>query len=162
MPRTKMTGKERQALGFFFALLDVFYKHSGTLEGRLRAQGGSAWREWRLAHTLLLKSSNALVDSLTDDDLRWEQRLIQNAKVSIDMPGPLTRPDYMIVDTRDMMLIGAIAGSHECALCVRQGKDVKRCRLRDALMRVSPLPDGEELGGGYCEFVRVHWDQLEK
>ena len=37
----------------------------------------------------------------------------------------------------------------ECAMCIREGRDVKRCRLRDALLPVAPPSEFSRYG---CEY----------
>ncbi len=159
MPQEKLTGKEKQAVAMCMAVHSEIHKSSDILEKRLKAQGGNAWRDWRCVMTMLDRLSGIIVDSMTDADCLWLQRLIDHAKVGIDLPGPLKKKDYVIIDAKVLSRIVGLAAREECTLCTREGKQIKRCMLRDALLSVCPPPDGET--GGWCEYAEADWDDIE-
>lgn len=158
MPQAKLTGKEKQAVAMCMAIHSEMHKESGILEKRLKAQGGNAWRDWRCVMTMLDRLSGIIVDSMTDTDCLWLQRLLGHAKVGIDLPGPLKKKDYVIIDAKVLSHIVSLAAREECTLCTRQGKQIKRCELRDALLTVCPPPDGES--DGWCEYAEADWDDI--
>ena len=120
--------------------------------------------DWRLAQTLVQRLASLLVDTMPDKDANWLARLVKESKLCIDIPGPLSRGDYMLVDSRDLMEISRMAAVRECSICLKGRKDAKECRLRKTLEWIAPMPDSipslpDELYT--CEYAQVDWNAKE-
>lgn len=159
MPQKKLTGREKQAVAIFCALHSTLHKQDAVLEQRLKDEGKYAWRDWRLMMKLADKISDVIVSSMVDKDCLWLDRLLREAKVGIDMNGPLQKPGYAVVDAKDLAWICKLAARQECTLCLRTGKEVKACPLRASLIYAAPPPDGES-PLGLCEYAEVNWDEV--
>ena len=156
----KLTGKERAALLYLAALDDEIHKASPILRPRLNKLSRTAWRDWRLMQSLSTKLLTQMVDTLTDKDVRWLGNMLENGKMGIELPGPLVKPDYLIVDARDMAEIGRMAARKACTLCLKGRKDAEKCRLRKCLQNIAPMPDGDTMPDelSSCEYSQVDWN----
>lgn len=164
MEQQKMNGKERNAMVYLVALDDELTKATPILKNRLRSASQNAWRDWRLAQTLVQRLACLLVDTMPDKDANWLARLVKESQLRIDIPGPLNRGDYMLVDSRDLMEISRMAAARECSICLKGRKDAKECRLHKTLEWIAPMPDSipslpDELYT--CEYAQVDWNAKE-
>lgn len=66
MEQQKMSGKERNAMVYLVALDDELTKATPILKSRLRSASQNAWRDWRLAQTLVQRLACLLVDTMPD------------------------------------------------------------------------------------------------
>lgn len=81
--------------------------------------------------------------------LRYEQ-LARHGKHSVDFPDPVQiRGMVRLVDVRDLTAVIEAAMKGECALCVKEGKEATRCKLRDALLSLVAPEKVSEFG---CEY----------
>ena len=159
-----MSGKERNAMVYLVALDDELTKATPILKNRLRGASPNAWRDWRLAQMLVQRLACLLVDTMLDKDANWLARLVKESKLRIDIPGPLNRGDYMLVDSRDLMEISRMAAARECSICLKGRKAAKECKLRKTLEWIAPMPDSipalpDELYT--CEYAQVDWNAKE-
>lgn len=157
----KLTGKERTALLYLAALDDEIHKASPILRARLREASPNGWRDWRLMQTTTTRLLTKLVDTLADKDLHWLSHMLEYGQMGIALPGPLVKPDYLIVDARDMAEISRMAARQECALCMKGRKDAQGCKLRKCLQNIVPMPDGDTLPDELycCEYAQVNWEE---
>lgn len=156
----KLTGKERTALLYLAALDDEMHKASTILRERLRVASPTGWRNYRLVQTTTSQLLIQLVDTLPDQDVRWLSRMLENGRMSITLPGPVAKHDYLIVDARDMADISRLAARQECWLCMKGRKEAQGCKLRKCLQNIAPMPDGEKVPDEMycCEYAQVNWE----
>ncbi len=159
MPQKKLTGHEKQAVAMLYALHSTLHKQDAVLERCLKGAGKYAWRDWRLMHKLADKTCKTIVESMDDKDCLWLDRLLREAKVGLEIKGPLQKPDYAVVDAKDLATICKLAARQECTLCLRTGKEISACSLRASLLYVATPPDGEN-PFGLCEYTDVDWDKV--
>lgn len=87
--------------------------------------------------------------------------LAEHARCYIDVPGPITSGGYMGVSIDDLDVVAKHAIANECALCMKEGKEIKKCPLRQALNRIQPR---EKIGNGSlmgCEYTETARDMTE-
>ncbi len=156
----KLTGKERTALLYLAALDDEMHKASTILRERLRASSPTGWRDWRLVQTITDRLLMKLVDTLPDKDVRWLAHMLENGRMSINLPGPVAKRDYLIVDARDMAEISRMAARQVCWLCMKGRREAQHCKLRKCLQNIAPMPDGDKVPDELycCEYGQVNWE----
>ncbi|MDO4837838.1 MAG: hypothetical protein Q4B32_05545 [Clostridia bacterium] len=156
----KLTGKERTALLYLAALDDEMHKASTILRERLRTASPTGWRNWRLVQTTTSRLLIQLVDTLPEKDVRWLRHMLENGRMSITLPGPIAKHDYLIVDARDMADISRMAARQECWLCMKGHKEAQSCKLCKCLQNIAPMPDGEKVPDTLysCEYAQVNWE----
>lgn len=161
MPHTmKATGHERQALVFFSAMCDSLADDGKFLENRIRSISPTAWRDWRLAQSTMEKLWKQLCATLEKPDRVWLGRVLQNNEVHVKQKGPFRAPDYVVMDQQYAHALILHAMHNECATCVKEGGEARRCELRKAIQWVAPLPDSTGKPDGFCEYSDFNWDGI--
>lgn len=159
MPQTRLDSREKSAIGLFYALHSTLLRQGEVLRPRLARQCGTAWRDWRLLTTLSGRISGVLVDSMTERDCLWLDRMLRESRVGVDIQGPVSRTEYVIVDARDLAAIVRMAAANECQMCLKCGRELRACPLRDMLLSIAPPP---KIGdGSVCEYAHVNWDEVK-
>lgn len=138
----------------FLAGLDCQLKGGeDTLRERLHMIP-NGWRDYRLAVTRLERVLDAIYATLPTRTLLHMQRLCQCGEIVI-RPKPAIRlpDDVQIVDSQDLrMLINATICA-ECAMCVKDAREQKSCKLRKALERIAPTAALDK--DGLCAYTDV-------
>ena len=123
------------------------------LEDRLKSVP-DLYRQWRIAETSVCKVVDGLYETLPDKTLLRIRKIFNNGEVIVRPKGSLTKDnDTAIVLAEDLTLLAETAKNSECAMCLKEGKDIKRCKLREALMRVSPPVQVFDEGSSLCEYT---------
>lgn len=128
------------------------------LEDRLRSVP-DLYRQWRIAETAVCKIVDGLYDTLPTKTLMRIRKIFNNGEVIVRPKGGLTKDsDTAIVLAEDLKMLADTARKSECAMCLKEGKDIKRCKLRESLMRVSPPIQVFDENSSLCEYATIAID----
>lgn len=128
------------------------------LEKRLRSVP-DLYRQWRIAETAVCKIVDGIYDTLPEKTLMRIRKIFNNGEVIVRPKGGLTKDnDTAIVLAEDLRLLAETARKSECAICMKSGKDIKRCKLRESLMRVSPPKEVLDENSSLCEYATIAID----
>lgn len=114
----------------------------------------NGWRDFRLA----VKGTERILDkvyaTLPRKTLVHMQRLCANGQVII-RPKPVvnTHDDMQIVCGDDLRLLINLVIASECAICIRDAREQKKCKLRKTLMNVAPTAELRK--DGLCSYIDV-------
>ena len=152
MERFPVTNEEYQALRSLFGCMSVFqvFRDRG-IEKRMKRCGG--WRWYRLAQVATDKAIDAFLKSIPANKLQSISRDLKNVKMDVYVDGVTgkrrhDRAFYVEEDT--MNTIAGYACTGECTFCQKKDADVKKCKLRKALINVVPWDLKTLDGDGKC------------
>lgn len=147
--RTDMNAKELNGIEFLAALSGQMDKHCMILKPRLKAIP-NAWRQYRLIESALHRLLGDMYQTLTVKSLQRIKNMMQYGEVKIAI-APIERHalGYVTVHEKDLALVVTTAMQGECAMCIKDGDDVKRCPLRKALWEMMPPDEVPRFG---CPF----------
>lgn len=114
----------------------------------------NAWRDFRLACTCTEKVLDEVYSTLPYKNLLHVQKLVTfgetviRQKPAIKLPG-----DVQFVNVDDLKYLINVAISAECAVCSKDKREQKKCKLRDALSTIA-LPAALK-NDGLCPYTHV-------
>ena len=150
----KLTGEELRMV----VLLQLMWgalRGSGakTLEKRLR-DTPSGWKMFRQAFGLLSRSFDQLEDTIPLRQLHQINSTIHNGEVAVKLKRAGKYDDDMNVVRADALALAVgYAMRGECALCVKDRADIKRCPLRKAIDELCPPNTYETMGCIYRDLA---------
>lgn len=149
------TSRETRSIEMI-AVLDARLGNDRTyLEDRLRSVP-DLYRQWRIAETAVCKVVDGLYETLPNETKMRIRKLYNNGEVIVRPKGSLTRDnDTAIVLAKDLELLAKTVKSSECAMCIKSGKDIKRCKIRECFMRVSPPVQVFNENSSLCEYATI-------
>lgn len=115
----------------------------------------NGWRDFRLAVTATQRVLDAVYDTLPVKTLKHMDRLCRYGQIVIrPKPAvPLADDDVQIVPTDDLRMLINATISAECAVCLKDARGQKKCKLRRALSNIAPT---EALrADGLCNYTDV-------
>ncbi len=116
------------------------------LESRLRQHPG-AWRDWRSGVALLGRAMDIVFQTVPDDQFERLDAVFSRSTIKIDMPmASDDRRGVVGVHADDLVTLTYYAMRAECAICLREGGQVRTCGLGKALAGVRE-PDTWETSG---------------
>lgn len=113
-------------------------------------------RDMHLLFRLVDKLQAQLLLTMPPQRNQYYQHVAREAEVIVEIPGPVPRGRYITISEKYLTTIVSAAMAGECMMCLREGKEVTRCPIREALLEVAPpaqLADDRPHAG--CEYWRI-------
>lgn len=147
---TPMRGDEMATMEKLVAFEAVLKTGNKNLEQRIKSIDGG-WREYRVALSAIDRLLPKLYETMTSKHLRNIENMLRHGRVVIRVNAAASETDYTLAAEDDLETIINAAMGSECALCLKEGADAKRCELRKALINICP-PEGDD--GNGCWYAR--------
>lgn len=149
--RVEATSRELHAIEYIAGLEKRFEEGEKYLEKRLRLVP-DLYRQFRITKTALGKTLDGLYKTLDIRALKHMLKMCDNSEVIFRPRSVLNNStDAQVVLTKDLKTIISAAVGYHCTLCLKSGKEVKKCELRKALMNIAPLTELET--GDLCGYA---------
>ena len=119
---------------------------------RLKKAGRYCWRDARLMLTLVQKTMDRLLDTMPESRLDYYDMIRKHGRYVMTLEGPVRQAREVVITDVRLGTITDAAIRGECGLCLKEGREVERCPLRDALLEIAPPT---EIKSGYqfgCEY----------
>ena len=155
--RIEASSREIRAIEFLAELDKILADSGESLESRLRSVP-DLYRQYRIAQAAMTKVINGLYDSLPRKTLLKMQRTCETSELVVRPRSILSKfSDTKVVLSEDMDILVNAAMSSRCAFCIESGEKVKQCKLRKALIDITPP---EKLGDdkSLCEYTYKQLD----
>lgn len=151
-----INGRELRAIEYLAALDARVNEYAEPLEERLRkTQDG--WRNYRVAVSCLEKAIDAVYASVDDETRIHMRNLAASGEVIIRPTVQAVERNLQTVAEEHLKTLVNTSMAAECAMCLKQGSDVRKCQLRKALMFTAPPTRIPEKGRcPYAEIALCH------
>lgn len=143
-----LNGNEQRVLEYLAAMDAKIIESGEALRPRLN-QIPNGWRQWRLMASTVGKLLEDIYGTLPMKNLRHMANICNYGEVLVRMRPAVRVPDYLLVNENDLRLVINKAMAGECAICVRQGKEIDRCPMRRAMLNIAPPMDESDTDCGY-------------
>lgn len=153
---------ENVMMNDLMAMTSELIRHSPSIRERMQAYR-YGWRDVRLLLALARKVENMLYYTMPPSYQRRYAQVAKEGRVMVDIPGPIQDKQNMLVERRDLDVLVEKALTGECVMCIREGKDIQRCPLRDVMVRLSPPVEftGDRTHA-ICEYQRAAMSAMAK
>lgn len=131
--------KEMEAIQFLAALDGQLIISEPDIKDRLK-RIPDAWRQYRIAKKFVSNVIIKLYETLPDKTLIYLDRLHHRGEVIVRMKPVRTDDGTKLVPADAINILVNSAINAECPICLRTPTEMKKCKLRKALMIVAP-PD---------------------
>lgn len=124
---------------------------------RLKKVNKYAWRDLRLLETLVSKIQTQLISTMPDSRWEYYDTIAKFGRYHLDIEGGPMKPERVVlISDKRLGAILDVAIEHECLTCLRDGREIENCPLRQTLLEVAPpteILDEKALVG--CEYRDV-------
>ncbi len=130
-------GREIRVIEYLAGLDKRLIDGEQLLEARLKSIP-NAWRDFRLARTKVEKVLDGIYDTLPEKTMVHMARLSAFGETII-RPKPAIKmlDDVLILMKDDVKYLINVAIAAECAVCLKDKREQKKCKLRGALSTVA-------------------------
>ena len=149
--KTKPNRLENEFMMNLMVLRNSLHHNGTACRERARRAGKWVWRDIRLMTTLVDRIQNALLRTMPESRDEYYSAYARHGHYELHIDGPVRTSRHLLVTDRHLAAMAEAAMKSECILCMREGSEIGKCRLREALLEVAP-PSGIQDG---------HWRKCE-
>ena len=152
--------KELEELLYLYSFDIHMQKENPDLMKRIKSIP-DAMRQWRMARTMVRNTLIKLIDTLPAKRKHTIDIYREHGELTLKINPLKGLDDFdVVVPADDYNVIATAAMKSQCATCMLEGKDVKRCRLREALNTAVP-PKNEKVSKFGCEYQSLIYDHMD-
>jgi len=148
-----LKGKELKCVEYLVGMESRIAESGDALRERLRMVP-NGWRDFRLIFATLDRLLRNLYSTIPNKGLLYLQKLTKHGEILIRFSPAARSKEWLLIKDDDLAVIVNLAMASECAICLKQGREAKKCELRKALENIAPPHEGHPVDGcGYQEVV---------
>lgn len=147
-----LAGKELKCVEYMVAMESRVMEVGDALRDRLRLIP-HGWRQFRLLVSVLDRLMAAIYETIPNKGRMYLQNIVEHGEVLIRFVPVSRNPEWKLVKDEDLAVLVNLAMAGECAICMKQGREAKKCKLRRALEDIAPPGEGNPAGG--CGYMNV-------
>ena len=146
MAKTNPDRRENEFMLNTMIVRNTLMTNAPAIRERARRAGKWVWRDIRLMLTLINRIQDALIETMPESRDQYYTAYARHGHYKMEIDGPIDTARHVLITARHLGAITDAAMSSECILCIREGNEISRCPLRDALLEVAPPTNLEPEG----------------
>ena len=148
------TRRENELMLNLMVVRNGLVKYGPDMRERCREAGPTVWRDLRLMTVLCERVQEALLGTMPDKRLAYYETYRRHGHYVMEMSGPVRTPRQILISDTHLGAVCDAALRGVCVLCMKEGKDVEKCCIREALLEVAPPTQviGAESRFAECEY----------
>lgn len=135
-------------------LRNTMKRNAPACRERARLAGKWVWRDMRLLTVLVERIQERLLRTMPESRDDYYRAYAQHGHYELHMDGPVRTARHILMTDKHAAALAEAAMKSECILCMREGGEIGRCELREALLE-SAVPTAIEDGDSLfrkCEY----------
>ncbi len=135
--KTKPNRRENEFMLNLMILRNTLRTNAPACRDRARLAGKWIWRDIRLMLTLVDRIQNAMLRTMPDSRDEYYSAYARHGHYELHIDGPVRTARHLLVTDRHLAAMAEAAMKSECILCMREGSEIGRCELREALLEAA-------------------------
>ena len=150
--RTKPNRRENEFMLNLMVLRNTLKMNAPACRERARLAGKWVWRDIRLMLTLVNRIQTAMLRTMPESRDEYYSAYARHGHYEMHIDGPLLNPRHLLITDKHLAAMAEAAMKSECILCMREGSEVGKCPLREALLEAAPPSELQEGLWRKCEY----------
>lgn len=153
--RTKPNKYENAFMLDMMILRNSLSKRRESVRDRLKQVNPHAWRDLQLLFSLVCRIQEQLRATMPESRDAYYQTIAQHGRYCMQLEGPIRQERTVVITDVHLGAILDAAIKSECLMCVKDGREIDRCPLRQAMLEVAPPEKVNGDGAIGCEYRDV-------
>lgn len=150
--KTKPNKRENEFMLNLMILRNTLRTNAPSCRERARLAGKWVWRDIRLMLTLVNRVQEKMLRTMPASRDEYYSAYAKHGHYELHIDGPVRAARHLLVTDKHLGSICEAAMKSECILCMREGSEINRCELREALLEAAPPTDLQEGLYMKCEY----------
>ena len=143
--KTKPNRRENEFMLNLMILRNTLRTNAPSCRDRARLAGKWIWRDIRLMLTLVDRIQGAMLTTMPESRDEYYSAYAKHGHYELHIDGPVKTARHLLVTDKHLGAICEAAMKSECILCMREGGEINRCELREALLDTVCVASGYNL-----------------
>lgn len=157
IPESRKTKPNKRENEFFLNLMilrNTLAKNAPACRERARLAGKWVWRDIRLMLTLVSRIQDRMLRTMPASRDEYYSAYARHGHYELHIDGPVRTARHLLVTDKHLAAMAEAAMKSECILCMREGSEIGRCELREALLESAAPSCIDESGSMFrkCEY----------
>ena len=136
--RTKPNKAENFFMMDLMILKNSLAVRGSAVEDRLKRVNKYAKRDLALLFALVHKIQSQLMQTMPESRWEYYSTLARNGRYHLDIDGPIRQGRTVLISDINLASLCEAVMESECVMCLKTGKEVENCPIRQTLLEVSP------------------------
>ena len=150
--RKKPNKRENEFMMNLMILRNTLAQNAPACRERAQKAGKWVWRDIRLMLRLVSKTQDAMLQTMPESRDEYYSSYAAGGHYELKMNGPIRNPRHVLITDMHLAAICEAAMENECVMCIRDGSEIGKCPLREALLEVAPPTEVQESRWRHCEY----------
>ena len=152
--KTAPNRSENQFMMDMLLLRNAVMARAEKVKDRLGMVNPHAWRDLRLLASLVERIQNQMLATMPDSRMEYYSALARHGRYHLDVDGPIRKGRAVVITDFKLAALCEAVMENECVMCLKDGADIEKCPIRDALLEVAPPSETQIDGAVYrCEYA---------
>ena len=135
--KSKPNKRENEFMLNLMVLRNTLLRNGPACRERAKLAGKWIWRDIRLATVLIDRIQEALLRTMPASREEYYSAYAHHGHYELHIDGPIRTPRQVLITDKHLGTICEAAMLSECIMCIREGNEIDRCELRDALLETA-------------------------
>ena len=152
--RTKPNKRENEFMMNLMVLRNTLRTNAPACRERAERAGPGIWEDIQAMLAAVDRIQNGMLATMPESRDDYYTAYARNGHYELHIDGPIRTARHLLVTDRHLASICEAAMKSECILCMREGDEISRCPLREALTEAAPPTEIREGKGLWfrCEY----------
>ena len=144
--RTKPNKRENEFMMNLMVLRNTLRTNAPACRERAERAGPGIWDDIQAMLEAVDRIQNGMLATMPESRDDYYTAYARHGHYELHIDGPIQRGRHLLVTDRHLASICEAAMKSECILCMREGDEITRCPLREALTEAAPPTEIQEDG----------------
>ncbi len=160
--KTKPNKRENEFMLNLMILRNTLQTNAPSCRERARLAGKWVWRDMRLMLTLVDRIQRKMLRTMPASRDEYYSAYARHGHYELHIDSPVRTPRQLLVTDKHLAAMAEAVLKSECLMCLREGDEIGKCELRDALLE-SAAPTAVESDSYIrrCEYRRAAEQLIE-
>lgn len=150
--KTNPNRRENEFMLNLMILRNALVANGPAIMERARRAGKTTWRDLRLMTALVCKTQEQLIATMPPERDEYYTAYAMHGHYELAMNGPIRNKRLVLISDKHLGAVCEAAMTSECVMCMREGSEIGRCLLRQAMLEVAPPTELQDGKWQKCEY----------
>ncbi len=151
--KTKPNKRENEFMMNLMVLRNSLKRYAPACKDRAKRSGKWTWRNIRIMEALVDRIQDAMISTMPDSRNEYYAAYARNGHYELRIDGPVREAKYILITDIHMANLLEAVMENECVMCLKEGSEIGRCPIREALLEAAPPTEVQEDGRWVkCEY----------
>ena len=150
--RTKPNRRENEFMMNLMVLRNTLRTNAPACRERAGRAGPGIWEDIGRLLELVDRIQNAMLKTMPESRDEYYSAYARHGHYELHIDGPVRTARHLLITDRHLAAMADAAMRSECILCMREGSEIGKCELREALLETAVPTEIQDGIWDRCEY----------